>query len=124
MEWPAGNRDHMSHFVDRLWEIIKDPMFGTFDNENCPPCMYPDSIAILALNNEKYPLSDVRVRKAIYYALLADNRKALRIASEVGFSGYMRYDIYPVPILQPKALPFRAGIMRKVYKVLYSLVYS
>jgi peptide/nickel transport system substrate-binding protein len=99
MEWLAGNRDHMSHFVDRLWEIIKNPMFGTFDNEHCPPCMFADSIAILALNNEKYPLNDTRVRKAIYYALLANNSYALRTASEVGFSGYMRYNIYPVPVI-------------------------
>jgi peptide/nickel transport system substrate-binding protein len=99
MEWLAGNRDHMSHFVDRLWEIIKDPMFGTFDNENCPPCLFAHGISVLALNNEIYPLSDVRVRKAIYYALLANDRYALRTAGEVAMSGYLRYDIYPVPII-------------------------
>ncbi|MEM4053551.1 MAG: ABC transporter substrate-binding protein, partial [Ignisphaera sp.] len=101
MEWLAGNRDHMSHFVDRLWEIIKaDPRFGTFDNVNCPPCYFRHQVAFFVMNMKRKPFDDIRVRKAIYYALLADNMKAIKMGSEMGFSGYLLGPVlYPVPIV-------------------------
>ncbi|MEM4743403.1 MAG: ABC transporter substrate-binding protein [Ignisphaera sp.] len=101
LEWIQGNRDHMSHFVDRLWEIIAtDPTKGTFDNKNCPPCMFGGSVVFFAFNLEKYPFNDVRVRKALYYVMLANNMEALKKASEAAFSGYLiPARIYPVPII-------------------------
>ncbi|MEM1525814.1 MAG: ABC transporter substrate-binding protein [Ignisphaera sp.] len=101
LEWLQNNRDHMSHFVDRLWEIIKaDPTKGTFDNKNCPPCMFGGSVVFFAFNLERYPFNDIRVRKALYYVMLANNMDALKKASEAAFSGYlMPPRLYPVPII-------------------------
>ncbi|MEM3953128.1 MAG: ABC transporter substrate-binding protein, partial [Nitrososphaerota archaeon] len=101
LEWIQGNRDHMSHFVDRLWEIIRaDPTKGTFDNKNCPPCMFGGSVVFFAFNLEKYPFNDVRVRKALYYVMLANDMETLKKASEAAFSGYLiPARIYPVPII-------------------------
>ncbi|MEM1611530.1 MAG: ABC transporter substrate-binding protein, partial [Sulfolobales archaeon] len=101
LEWIQGNRDHMSHFVDRLWEIIQqNPKRGTFDNTNCPPCFFGGSVVFFALNLDRYPFNDTRVRHAIYYALLANNMEAIKKASSTAYSGYLLPpQLYPVPII-------------------------
>ncbi|MEM0028649.1 MAG: ABC transporter substrate-binding protein [Ignisphaera sp.] len=101
LAWINGERDQMSHFVDRLWEIIQqNPKRGTFDNHNCPPCFFGGSVVFFAFNLNKYPFNDVRVRKALYYALLANNMEALKQISLNAYSGYLLPPkLYPVPII-------------------------
>lgn len=102
LEWIQGNRDHMSHFVDRMWEIIQaNPKRGSFDNVNCPPCFFGGSVVFFAFNLEKYPFNDARVRRALYYVLLANNMENIRKAAEAAFSGYLLTVgyVYPVPLI-------------------------
>ncbi|ADM27384.1 extracellular solute-binding protein family 5 [Ignisphaera aggregans DSM 17230] len=105
LEWMQNNRDQMSHYVDRVWEILQaDPTKGVFDNQACianhTNCWWGGSVVFLAFNLEKYPFNDIRVRKALYYALLANNMEAIRKASETAYSGaLMPPKLYPVPII-------------------------